>query len=184
MRMQFVRMLHWPSGESTMAPENEKLQNTSTTHSHEPTRLPNHTPTEPPTHTHQATHPRRATAIQQYTYTRTCVGTAWVHAEFVPVSVVLGFPLFDYYPPSRGASDSSPGGPFHAPRSPRRSSAPVLSPVRHRAAVWDVRGATARLRDAKWSSRLATVFGVCYNQNIVKDPNDYYDVTSVLLRSI
>ena len=85
---------------------------------------------------------------------------------------VLGVPFFNYYPPSRGASDPSPGEALDAPRSPSRSSAPVLSPVRHRAAVRNVRGATARPREAKWSSRLAAVLWVCYIQNIFKEPND------------
>ena len=62
---QFVRRVPWSSGESTMGPETE-LQNMSTTHSHGRTRLPTHThrPNHPPTH--QPTHPRRATAILQY----------------------------------------------------------------------------------------------------------------------
>ena len=94
------------------------------------------------------------------------------------VSVVLGFPLFKCCPPSRGAIDPSPGRPFHAPRSPSRSSEPVLSPARHRAAVWDGRSATARPREAKWRSRLAAVSWVCSNPNIFKYPN-YYDVTSL-----
>ena len=46
--------------------------------------------------------------------------------------------------------------------------------------MWDGRGATARPREAKWSSRLASVLWVCYNQNSFKDPNDYYDVTSLI----
>ena len=101
-------------------------------------------------------------------------------AVFVPVSVVLGFPLLSDHPPSRGASDPSTGGHFHTPRSPNRSSAPVLSPGRHRVALWDGRGATSRPREVKWSSRLAAVFWECYNHSIFKDPNDYYDVKSVL----
>ena len=112
MRMQFVRMLHWPSGESTMAPENEKLQNTSTTHSHEPTRLPNHTPTEPPTHTHQATHPRRATAIQQYTYSRTCVGILMPSLSLcsagIPIFTILRHPGKRATRPREGAFPRHP----------------------------------------------------------------------------
>ena len=46
--------------------------------------------------------------------------------------------------------------------------------------MWGGRGATARPWDAEWSLGLAAVFWVCYNENIFKDPNDYYDVTSVL----
>ena len=72
----------------------------------------------------------------------------------------LGFPFFNDSPSFRGASNPSPGGSFHAPRSPSRSSAPVLSPVRQRAAVWDGRGATARPREAKRRSGVAGVFWV------------------------
>ena len=62
-------------------------------------------------------------------------------------------------PPFRGASDPSSGGLFHAPRSPSRSSAPVLSPAPRGAAVWGGRRATARPREAKWISGVAAVFG-------------------------
>ena len=53
-------------------------------------------------------------------------------------------------------ADPSPGGP----RSPRWSSAPVLSLPRERAVVWGGRGATARPWEAKWSSGVAGVFWV------------------------
>ena len=84
--------------------------------------------------------------------------------------------IFIFYdsPPFRGASKPSPGGPFHAPRSPSRSSATVLLPVRQRAAVWDGRRATARPREAKWRSGVAAVFWVDYNKNIFKDPFGHY----------
>ena len=75
-----------------------------------------------------------------------------------PSRCALGFPFFTDSPPFRGAGDPSPGGPFHATRSPSWSSAPVLSPVRKRAAVWDGRGATARPLDAKWRLGVAAVF--------------------------
>ena len=45
------------------------------------------------------------------------------------------------------------------PRSPRWPSAPVLSPANRRAALWEGRGATARPREAKWSSGVAGVLG-------------------------
>ena len=63
-----------------------------------------------------------------------------------------------------------------APRSPRWSSAPVLSPANCRAAVWEGRGATARPREAKWSSGVAVVCGVYFNQSCFKDPfgHHYY----------
>ena len=83
------------------------------------------------------------------------------------------------YPPSGGASDQSPGGPFHAPRSTRTSLAPFCSLVRHGEDVRDVHGATARPREAKWSLRLAAVLWLCYDLNIFKDTNEYCDVTSV-----
>ena len=57
-----------------------------------------------------------------------------------------------------------------APRSPRWSSPPVLSPSRDRAAVWGRRGTTARPREAKWSSGVAAVLGVYYNRLVFKDP--------------
>ena len=60
--------------------------------------------------------------------------------------------------------------PLDAPRSPSRSPAPVLSPGPRRAAVWSGRGATARPREARWSSGTAAVLGVCYNRHILKDP--------------
>ena len=69
-----------------------------------------------------------------------------------------------------------------SPRSPlaELGTAPVMRRGQRRAAVWVGRGATARPREAEWSSRLAAVFWMYYNKNIFKDPNDYYDVTSGL----
>ena len=64
-------------------------------------------------------------------------------------------------------ADPSPEGP----RTPSRSSAPVLSPASHRAAVWEGRGATAGPLDAEWSSGDAAFLCVLYyNKNIFKDP--------------
>ena len=57
-----------------------------------------------------------------------------------------------------------------APRSPRWSSPPVLSPSRERAVVWGERGATARPREAKWSSGVAAILGVYYNRHVFRDP--------------
>ena len=102
--------------------------------------------------------------------------TATQHALVPKLQLpVLGFPFFYDSPPSRGASDPSPGEPLDAPRSPRCSSEPVLSLSPQRAAVWGGRGATARPREAKWSSGVAAVSWVCYNKNIFKDPfgHDY-----------
>ena len=80
-----------------------------------------------------------------------------------------GISIFYDSPPSRVASDLSAGESLDAPRSPRWSSAPVLSPSRERAVVWGGRGTTAR-REAKWSSGVAAVFGAYYNRQVFKDP--------------
>ena len=56
-----------------------------------------------------------------------------------------------------------------APRSPRWSSARVLSLPGDRAVVWGGRGATAMPREAEWSLGVAAVFWVYYNKNIFKD---------------
>ena len=106
--------------------------------------------------------------VQGWMYSSTCVGTG----------TVQGFPFFYHSPPSRGASDPSPGGPFHAPRSPSRSWAPVLSPGSPRVAVWGGHGANPRPRVAEWRSGPAAVFWVCYNKKVFKDPNN--DDLSVL----
>ena len=50
------------------------------------------------------------------------------------------------------------------------STAPVMRRAQRRTAVWEGRGATARPREAKWSSGVAGVFWVYYNKNIFKDP--------------
>ena len=90
--------------------------------------------------THQPTHPRRAAPIQQYS--SSCVSTnrvavSYTHrrtnlpthdvlqqysstaadalAQTEMVCLTLGFPLFDYSPPFRGASDPSPGGSVNTP---------------------------------------------------------------------
>ena len=68
------------------------------------------------------------------------------------------FHFFYDCPPSRGASDPSPGEPIDAPGSPRWSSEHVLSPSPQRSAVWGGRGVTARPRAVKWSSGVAAVF--------------------------
>ena len=101
-----------------------KLQNTSTTHSHERTRPPTHTNTDPTTHrrTNLPTHD----VLQRYssTYSSTCVCTCRVY----PCVVVLGFPFFSIIRHTPGSKRPVPGrSPLHAPHSPSRASAPVLS---------------------------------------------------------
>ena len=110
--------------------------------------------------THQPIHPRCATAIQQST-----ADALMTQTEFCSDT---GISMFLRLSATPGSEQTLPR---EAPaRSPSRSSAPVLWPVRHRAAVWEECGATARPREAKWRSRVAAVFWVCYNHNIVKDP--------------
>ena len=84
---------------------------------------------------------------------------------------VLGVPFCNYYPPSRGASDPSPGEALDAPRSPSRSSAPVLSPGPPRAAVgraWSHREAAGG--QVELGSRSYFLGIVCYTPHILKDP--------------
>ena len=53
-------------------------------------------------------------------------------------------------------------------------TAPVMCRGQKRAAVSVGRGATARPREAEWSSRVAAVLWGCYNKNIFKDPFGHY----------
>ena len=70
-----------------------------------------------------------------------------------------GIPIFLRFYATPGSERPVPGNvTFQGPRSPSRSSAPVLLPAPQRAAVWGGRGATARPREAKWSSGVAAVF--------------------------
>ena len=59
-----------------------------------------------------------------------------------------------------------------SPRSPLAEvgTASVTRRGQSRAAVWVGRGATARPREAEWSSGVAAVFWVCNKKNIFKDP--------------
>ena len=90
------------------------------------------------------------------------------------VAVTLGIPchVFTIIRHPGDGGDPSPGGPG----SPSRSSALVFSPASRRAVVWEGRGATARPREAKWSSGVAGVVWVYYNKNVSKDPfgHHYY----------
>ena len=90
-------------------------------------------------------------------YSSTCVGTCQVQC--------WDFHFYDS-PPSRGASDPSPGEPLDASRSPRWSWAPVLSPSPQRAPVWGGRGANPRPGEANWSSGVAAAFWVCYTKKV------------------
>ena len=165
---QFVRCTPWSSGESTWV-QKTKLQKMSTTHSHERTHALTHPYTDLTTEprTNLPTHG----VLQHYSsilgpYSRTCMRrTCRVSPCFVQ-----GFPFFNDSLPPRGASDPSPGGPFHAPRSPNRSWAPVLSPECPRAAVWWGHSANPRPSEAEWSTGFAAIFWVCYNRHVFKDP--------------
>ena len=42
--------------------------------------------------------------------------------------------------------------------------------AQRRTAEWEGRGATVRPREAKWSSGVAAVFWVYYNENVFKNP--------------
>ena len=108
-----------------------------------------------------------------HTAARTCVGIALVpvSCKHVHQHNICSYPrygaeisIFCDSPTSRGGSDPSPGAPLDAPRSPKWSSEPVLSPSAQRAAVRGGRGATARPRGAKWSSGVAAVFWAYYNK--------------------
>ena len=90
------------------------VRKTSNTHSHEHTRSSTHPHTHRPNHPpmDQPTHPRRATAIQQST-----AADALIQTELL--CRTLGFPLFYDSPPSRGASDPSPGGQRTTPPARR-----------------------------------------------------------------
>ena len=107
--------------------------------------------------THQPTHPRRAIAIQQYS--SKCVGTNRVAVSHTGISI------FERFPAIPGSERSVPGRAF--PRSPLAESViGARSFAGERAAVWVGRGATARPREAKWRSGVASVFWVCYNKII------------------
>ena len=81
----------------------------------------------------------------------------------------VGISVHHRFSATPGSERTVPGRvPFHAPRSPSRSSAPVRSPAPQRAAVWGGRGATARPRQPKWSSGVATVCWVYYNERKTK----------------
>ena len=53
---------------------------------------------------------------------------------------------------------------------------PFFSRANRWAVAWEGRGATARRRDAKWSSGVAAVFWVYYNENVFKDPFGHHHV--------
>ena len=129
----------------------------------------------PPARLVRTTHHRAAHSLVQSSflcragmYSGTCVGTAG--------TTVLGFPFFNYYPPSRGASDPSPVEPLDAPRSRSRSSAPILPPRPQRGAICGGRGTVVVPRGVGWRSGVAAVFWVCCSKNVFKDPfgHHYY----------
>ena len=147
-----------------MGPENRSAKHVkhseSRTHStillvtHQPTP-PTHPPTQQPIDA-----PTYPPAIQQST-DRRCVDD-----DTNRVAVTLGFPCIFRLSTTPGSEETLP----RRPRSPSRSSAPVLSLANRRAVVWEGRGATARRREAKWGSGVAGFLWECYNQNIIKDP--------------
>ena len=71
---------------------------------------------------------------------------------------------------TRSREDASPQSPLA-----ELGTAPLMRRGQRRAAVWVGRGATARLREAEWSSGVATVFGVYYNKNYFNDPFGHHD---------
>ena len=100
--------------------------------------------------------------VQGWMYSSTCVGT---------LVQCRGFPFFTilHHPGERAIRPRD----ANVQRSPltELGTAPVIRREQRRAAVWVGRGATARPREAEWSSRLAAVSWVCYNKTIFKDPN-------------
>ena len=69
---------------------------------------------------HQPTHPRRATAIQQYS--STCVDTNRVAVSYTGISIVLRFSAIP------GSERSVPGRPtYNAPRSPSWARHPLFA---------------------------------------------------------
>ena len=138
--------------------DGSRKQNCKTREPHTATNI---SPTHPQidrtikAHAPQPTHPRRATAIQQSHFVRSAQSSReQAQGPWVGFKIYTRYRLF---------------GRRDAPRSPRWSSAPVLSLPRERAVVWGGRGPTARPREDEWSSGVAAVSWVYYNQNIFKD---------------
>ena len=73
--------------------------------------------------------------------------------------------------PFPGRERSVPGrARLHAPRSPSRASAAILSPGTPRADVWGGRGTVVVQRGVGWRSGIASVYWVYYNRHVFKDP--------------
>ena len=93
---------------------------------------------------YEPTHPPCATAVQQ------CVGQQY--KQYLRSRASAPFP---------GRERSVPGrATLHAPRSPSRASAAILSPGIPRADVWGGRGTVVVPRGVGWRSGLAAVFWV------------------------
>ena len=141
-------------GEITMGPEKQSAKHVEhplpRTHSiiHPPTHRPNYPPT------HQPAHPRRVTAIQKSTAADALIQTEFSCCD-TGISMFLRFsanPGIEQTHPREGACPRSPLAEF--------GPAPVIRRGQRRAAVWVRRSATARPREAEWSSRFAAVLWV------------------------
>ena len=77
--------------------------------------------------------------------------------------------------PFPGRERSVPGrARLHAPRSPSRALAAILSPGTPRADVWGRRDTVVVPTAVGWPSRLVAVFLICYNRHVFKDPSGHH----------
>ena len=129
---------------------------------------PLHAPRSPSTYTavdvYSSTYHTAEHALVQ-TFFLCRAGMDVQHITCVGTGTVQGFPFLYGSPPSRGAIRPREANVQRSPLA-ELGTAPVMRRVQSRAAVWVGRGATARAREAEWSSRLAAVFWVCYNENV------------------
>ena len=137
-----------------------KLQNTSTTLSHEPTRPPTHEVVDTPTYrsTHLPIHPPTmyysSTAVCTAA-SSTCVG---IYLRFILCRAGV-FIFYDSPPPRERATRPREGASPHPPLAESVIGAHSFA-MAQRAAVWGGCGATAKPREAEWSSGVAAVFWV------------------------
>ena len=94
------------------------------------------------------------------------------------IRLVVRISIFERFPPTfRGAGDPSPGEPFHAPpRSPSRSSAPILYPVRQRGMLCGTGVEPPRGREVGVGSRRCFLVG--YNKKSSKIHLDIITLTT------
>ena len=143
------------------------MQNTSTTHSHEPGHLPTFPHTDRFTKAHAPSFPPRTCYNNRAVH---IAAHGLVHAVFIRAVLCWDFRYFTILHHPGECEIRARQGASPRPRSPSRASASISLPGIQGADLWGGRGEVVVPRGVVWRSAITAVSFICVINYFFKDP--------------